>query len=105
MGLDTEDRLPVGISLEDAYAAVRKWYQANTDRLMSDERLGSHAAASKPYVDSLPPPDRASPDEMRDCLTRVIARDLEWGYHESDGSYKMAAYAHAVLDASDESQS
>jgi hypothetical protein len=46
----------------------------------------------------MPPPERATREEMIDALRRVIYRDLEWAYHESDGKYKMAAYAQAAFD-------
>jgi hypothetical protein len=96
MGLEPEDPLPDGISLRDAYAAVRSWYQANVDQ--ADEQVARYAAAAKPYIEALPSADAASEDQMKDCLRRVIASDLEWGYHSSDGSYKMAAYAFAAFD-------
>jgi hypothetical protein len=35
---------------------------------------------------------------MEDTLRRVLSRDLEWAYHESDGRFKMAAYAHAAFE-------
>jgi hypothetical protein len=34
---------------------------------------------------------------MRDTFNQVLTGVLEWAYHESDGSYKMAAYATAGL--------
>ena len=39
---------------------------------------------------------------MTDTLRRVLSRDLEWAYHESDGAYKMAAYAFAGLETAGE---
>jgi hypothetical protein len=102
MGLNSDDPMPEGITFNDAYAAIRTWYQANVDRYAADEHAGAYAAAAKQYVNTLPPATSASEDEMRDCLRRVIAADLEWGYHCSDGSYKMAAYAHAAFEAAGE---
>lgn len=99
MTLDTDDQLPEGISLKDAYAAVRAWYQANVDRLATEGQHGSYPAAAKAYVESLPAPDDASESVMRDCLREVLSGELEFGYHDSDGKYKMAAYAHAAFDA------
>jgi hypothetical protein len=89
--------LPVDISFEDAYAAIRSWCQANIDLYCLDPERGEHAAESKGYIESLPPPDRASQGEMEDTLRRVLCRDLEWTYHESDGRFKMAAYAHRAF--------
>lgn len=47
MGLDSSDPLPGGISYEDAYAAIRSWYQANVDRYAMDPQRGRYAAESK----------------------------------------------------------
>ena len=102
MGLDSDDRLPEGISFRDAYSAVRTWYQSNLEQLKADERSESHAKAASAYIESLAPPAEASEVEMKDCLRRVLCRDLEFGYHESDGAYKMAAYAHAAFKTADE---
>jgi hypothetical protein len=102
MGLNLDDPMPEGITFRDAYTAILGWYQANVGRYAADERAGDHAAAAKQYVDALPPAASASEDEMRDCFRRVIAGDLEWGYHCSDGRYKMAAYAEAAFDAAGE---
>jgi hypothetical protein len=61
--------------------------------------MGQHAANSKVYIESLPAPPQATLDTIKDTLRRVLADDLEWGYHESDGQFKMAAYAHAAFEA------
>lgn len=37
-----------------------------------------------------------APRVIRQVLRHVIAGDLEWGYHESDSRFKMAAYARAA---------
>jgi hypothetical protein len=99
MGLNSSDALPTDISFEDAYAAIRSWYQANVDRFASDPERGHFPARSKAYIESLPSPSEAAPSVIRQVLRHVIAGDLEWGYHESDGQFKMAAYAHAAFDA------
>lgn len=98
MGLNSDDPQPVGISIRDAYRAMRTWYQANVD-FDDDPQMAEHAAASKAYVLSLPSAAKATREEMIDALRRVIYRDLEWAYHQSDGKYKMAAYAEASFKA------
>jgi len=102
VGLDPNDSLPEGISFKDAYAAVRAWYQANVDDLAADERRGSYAEGARQFILSRPAPEDASEAEMKDVLRRVLSRDLEFAYHDSDGNYKMAAYAHAAFDAAGE---
>ena len=99
MGLDSSDPLPDGISYEDAYAAIRAWYQANADRCAMDPQRGRYAAESKAYIESLPAPDQATLDDIKNTLRQVLAGGLEWAYHESDGRFKMAAYAQAAFEA------
>ena len=99
MGLNKDDPRPNGIALGDAYAAVRSWYQANVARAAADPDRGASAGAAKSYVASMPTPDVATREEMVDAFRRIIAGELEWGYHSSDGEYKMAAYAWAACDA------
>ena len=99
MSLDSSDLLPDGISYEDAYAAIRTWYQANVDRYAMDPQRGRYAAESKSYIESLPAPDQATLDDIKTTLHHVLADGLEWGYHESDGRFKMAAYAQAAFEA------
>jgi hypothetical protein len=99
LGLYEDDLQPAGISFEDAYGAIRAWYQGHVDGAAQDPQRGHHAVASKAYIESLAPPDQASRGDIEDTLRRVLSADLEWGYHESDGQYKMAAYAHAAFDA------
>jgi hypothetical protein len=77
MGLDSDDERPDGISIEDAYKAIRSWYQANVDSYASDPQRGRYATDSKVYIESLPPRDRATRSEMEDTLLRVLSRDLE----------------------------
>ncbi len=99
MGLEPDDQLPDGISLSDAYAAIRAWYQSNVDRFAADPDRGRYPEASKGYIASMPAPEDATLEQMVDAFRRVIAADLEWAYHESDGRYKMAAYATAACEA------
>jgi hypothetical protein len=102
VGLASDDAKPDGITVEEAYGKIRSWYQANVDRYEADGSQGSHAQEAKAYINSLPPSETADRGEMKDTLFRVLCRDLEWGYHESDGDYKMAAYAHAAFETEGE---
>lgn len=94
MGLDPDDPKPVGITLRDAYEKIRTWYQA---RVHGEDN--PHAQRAAPFIDALPPEDKLTDLEIRTVLSEVILGQLEWAYDESDGEYKMAAYAHAALDA------
>jgi hypothetical protein len=94
MGLDTNDPKPTGIALRDAYDKIRSWYQSN-----AHTKDSPHAQPANQFIQALPPANQLSDLEIRTVLSEVILGQLEWGYHESDGQYKMAAYAHAALDA------
>lgn len=94
MGLNTTDAKPTGIALRDAYEKIRSWYQTN-----APAKDSTHAQAAIQFIEALPPANQLSDLEIRTVLSEVILGQLEWAYHESDGQFKMAAYAHAALDA------
>ena len=96
MGLSSNDKKPTNISLSDAYTAVRTWYLANFGKLTGHkDGYANHSLALIKALPSSP----SSTLEARAVLGEVVYGNLEWAYHESDGSYKMGAYAHAALDA------
>jgi hypothetical protein len=91
MGLSSADALPTGISPVDAYTKIRTWYQAHLRNIES--RGDDYAKRSTAYIRAMPAPSVVSPQQMQDAFNQVLAGLLEWAYHESDGFYKMAAYA------------
>lgn len=96
MALDLEDQRPTGLSPQERYTRIRTWYQANVSRFATQPGDRSkHAKLSAGYVRNLPPPDSASLAQIEAVFKEVQAGRLEWAYHESDGQYKMAAYAGA----------
>ena len=97
MGLQPDDLKPFGISLSDAYANVRTWYSAQLQTLA--ERGDAYGQQSTELIQHLPPSGFISELEIRAVLGEVLYGYLEWGYHHSDGHFKMAAYAHAALNA------
>lgn len=100
MALGPRDAYPHGITLREAYAAIRQWYRAAANTGLSDERQVGYLDMSRDYIESMPRPEVASRDVMIDYLKSVISNRLEFGYHESDGQYKMGAYASAGLEDS-----
>lgn len=92
MGLNSEDKRPSRMSVDEAYEAIRAWYQANRHRAPDD---------SKPVIDGMLPAREATLDQKLAIFREVIAHNMEWAYHEDDGQYKMAAYAIAGLEAAD----
>ena len=99
MALNSSDRRPTGISFADAYSAIREWYQANIQ--LVEARPGDYARGSTALIRALPSAAELSTLELRAVFAEVISGYLEWGYHQSDGRFKMGAYAHAALDAAD----
>jgi len=94
MGLAPNDPKPAQITIPEAYSKIRAWYQANTARFVGSPP----AEASLDLVQNLPDEKELSDLEIRAVLAEVIAGKLEWAYHQSDGAYKMGAYAHAALE-------
>ena len=97
MGLNVYDPRPAGISLGDAYAAIRRWYQAIAPSIYDGNDI--HGGRFLDFITSLPHAEKLDDVEIRAVLGEVLYGSLEWGYHESDGQFKMAAYAHAALEA------
>lgn len=96
MALDLEDQRPTGLSAQERYTRIRTWYQANVSRFAAQPGDRSeHARRSVDYVRGLPASDSASLAQIEAVFNEVQAGRLEWAYHESDGQYKMAAYAGA----------
>ena len=96
MALSPSDPQPKGISLADAYSAIRTWYRANVSK--ADEFGNDYGSNSAKLIRFLPPTPELNEVEQRAILREVILGYLEWGYHQSDAQYKMAAYAHAALE-------
>ncbi len=111
MGLAPDDPKPAQITIREAYTKIRKWFQTSAARFIESPAeevkagnitivrdFSSHAEACFDLVENLPEEKDLSDIEIRAVLAEVIAGKLEWAYHQSDGDYKMAAYAHAALD-------
>jgi hypothetical protein len=101
MGLSSSDAKPQNISVADAYSAIRTWYQNHVAKVAG--RTGDYSRRSVELIKHLPPGSQLSELEQRAVLREVICALLEWGYHESDGKFKMAAYAVAALQAAGKS--
>mgnify|MGYP001054571199 CR=1 FL=1 len=98
MGLLSNDKRPENISLKDAYSKIRRWYRANIKFLKNlNNDYGKRSLA---LIRVLPPTKIITDIEIRAIFGEVIYGNLEWAYHEDDGRYKMAAYAHGALEAS-----
>lgn len=96
MALNLEDQRPTGLSIQERYRRIRSWYQANASTFAAQPGdRWKHARLSVDYIRDLPSPDAASPSQIEAVFKEVKAGRLEWAYHESDGQYKMAAYAGA----------
>ncbi|HXU37429.1 MAG TPA: hypothetical protein VN937_13795 [Blastocatellia bacterium] len=96
MALSETDPTPDKITLREAYNKIRPWYQNNKDKCKAQD--ASYAQKSFALIDNLPNVEKLSDLEVRAVLGEVIYGNLEWAYHQSDGEYKMAAYAHAALE-------
>ena len=99
MGLNAADKKPKNMSVAQAYEHICRWYSQNLSLLrqrMGDREYGKKSEA---LIRALPPASKLNDLEIRAVLGEVIYGYLEWAYHETDGQYKMAAYAHGALEA------
>ena len=94
MALNPGDARPTGLPERERYRRIWAWYRANASRLAGHSN-NDYAKRSAEYIQGLPDPDSASAAQIADAFKQVQAGVLEWAYHESDGQYKMAAYAGA----------
>jgi hypothetical protein len=118
MGLDLTDTVPNDLTLSQAYESIRRWYSQSIRLLwkqkeISDEDVRAMVllgvydriratgeesrTKSEALILALAPADQLSELEIRAVLGEVIYGNLEWAYHQSDGQYKMAAYAKGAL--------
>ena len=96
MALNSEDARPAGMSDRERYERIRSWYRANVRSVASgNDHRAENARRSIDYIDNLPPAELASSQQIEELFYEVRYSRLEWAYHESDGQYKMAAYAGA----------
>ena len=98
MGLGADDKKPAGMSLADAYKHIRQWYSHSIPLLQQKMGDRDYAKKSEALIRALPPVPKLSELEIRAVLGEVICGNLEWAYHQTDGKYKMAAYAHGALE-------
>ena len=95
MGLKANEQYNGNISLRDSYKKIRAWYTANRDTNLASD--ANYRGASNALIDALP--DDPSDLEIRAVLEQIIRGNLEWGFHQSDGQYKMAAYALGAIQS------
>jgi hypothetical protein len=107
MALESTDPRPVGISLSDAYTAIRDWYQKHSDVNRHSERPcdPSYCRGSTALIKALPPAENLPDLEKRAVLREIYFglrghSYLQWGFHKSDGQFKMGAYAEGKLSPS-----
>jgi hypothetical protein len=90
VALNPDDPTPEQVSAKAAYAAARIWFQSNKERFPCSDK-------ARLLIDLLPEPEDAWDSDMKAVFMEIVRGLLEFGYHESDGSYKIGAYAHAGL--------
>jgi hypothetical protein len=105
---------PADMSPEDAYTAIREWYQGHTELLekwrgerrewystnlpdFPPDMIIDSGETSKHLIEALPPAGRISELEMTAVFREVICGRLEWAFQETDNKYEMGQYARAAL--------
>lgn len=85
------------VSIHDAYATIRAWYQQNIDKPIASG--DTYRQASVPLVRALPATSAVSVLEIVAVFREVIAGHLEWAYG-AEGGVKMVERARAALETS-----
>lgn len=98
MGLLRQDEMPLGIEPKEAYKFIKSWYSSNISLLRRKLGESDYARKSEELVRALPPASKISKVEILAICLEVTRGYLEWAFHETDGNYKMAAYACATIE-------
>jgi hypothetical protein len=97
MALSHGDDLPRSITLAEAYMKIRGWYREHADSITVQDE--DYRQRSQALIRALPTARTLTELEIRAVLEEVISGLLEWAYHQSDGDFKMAAYATKALES------
>lgn len=90
-----QDSKLTGISIAEAYTAIKHWYLENLPLI--DWRSGRYYMRASALIRALPDADDLTDLEARAVFAEVLSGLLEWGYSESDGRFRMGEYAYAAL--------
>lgn len=96
MALDSNDKLPVGISLKEAYVLINLWLKSNID--LANASGDEYGRRSKELIKYMPHVSSITELEIRAIFGEVICGNLEWAYHKDNGYFKIAAYVLAALE-------
>lgn len=95
--------VPKGLDIKEYYARIYNWHKKNKAKIF--EKLADRSPDDwyiKCYfelVDSLPPVETSSLNDIALVCMEVIAGLMEWAYHEKDSEgVKISDYAHYILD-------
>jgi hypothetical protein len=83
-----------GVSMRDAYAAIHDWVRSHVDDPDTPTGLGERSRA---LVAAMPQVEDATEVEMRAVFGELIGGNLAWAYRKTDGTHRMAEYAHEAL--------
>jgi hypothetical protein len=95
---EREPEVPEDMSLRDAYAAVRSWYQGELEKEPHERQKSSEWwNMSKELIEALPEPGEATEGEIMFCFQQVSAGGLEFAFGGNDGRFSMGVYARTML--------
>jgi len=84
------------LSLIEYYTRIYDWHKSHHDIKKNDN---PYTKRYRELVESLPNPEKASPEDIVFVCKEVIAGLMEWAYHKMDNyEIKTAAYAHYILN-------
>lgn len=90
------EKVPKDLTPKEYYGRIYHWHKKNRNIRKDDS---PYTKRYRELVESLPAPEKASPEDIVFVCKEVIAGLMEWAYHKVDEyGIKTAAYAHYILD-------
>ena len=94
------DKIPRDMTLKDCYERIYQWHKKYSEQKIKDKNADTeYKNAYLKFLNKIPDPNNASPENMNLVFDEVITMLLEWSYHEIDDyGIKIGAYAHRALE-------
>ena len=95
---EKEAEVPADMSLREAYAIVRAWYQGQLAMEPSERWIGGNWwEYERELIEALPDPGLATEGEIMFCFSKISAGDLEFGFGGRAEGISMGTYARTML--------
>ena len=85
------------MEMSEAYQRVYDFFTKSGHLLEGANCTPQYKAATRALIAALPLPESAGEDDMRTIFEEIIIGNLEWSFHQSDGSMKMSECAFSAV--------